>query len=98
MGNARRSSGGYTGLLERMARHVDQFVAPSRFTARMHADRGFPQPVGCLPNFLDRVDGEWRNPAPRPHERPYFFFAGRLERIKGLQTLIALWDQGRTTC
>jgi glycosyltransferase involved in cell wall biosynthesis len=83
----------YTGLLERMARHVDRFVAPSRFTAHMHADRGFPRPVECLPNFIDRADGDWQNPAPRPHEKPYFLFAGRLELIKGLQTLIALWDR-----
>jgi glycosyltransferase involved in cell wall biosynthesis len=83
----------YTGLLERMARHVDQFVAPSRFTARMHAERGFSQPVACLPNFVDREDQDWRNPAPRPQEAPYFLFIGRLERIKGLQTLISLWDR-----
>ena len=82
-----------TGLLERMARHVDQFVAPSRFTARMHAERGFPQPVAYLPNFIDRVDGDWRDPAPRPQEAPYFLFVGRLEQIKGLHTLIALWDR-----
>jgi glycosyltransferase involved in cell wall biosynthesis len=83
----------YTGLLRRMAKHVDQFVAPSRFTARMHAERGFSQPVAYLPNFLDRVDENWRHPAPRPQEAPYFLFVGRLEMIKGLQTLIALWHR-----
>jgi glycosyltransferase involved in cell wall biosynthesis len=82
----------YTGLLDRMAKHVDQFVAPSRFTAQMHADRGFSRPVEHLPNFIDRVDDEWRDPAPRPQEAPYFLFVGRLELIKGLQTLIALWN------
>jgi len=83
----------YTGLLERMARHVDQFVAPSRFTAQMHAERGFRQPVAYLPNFIDRTDDDWQRPAPRPQEDPYFLFVGRLELIKGLQTLIALWDR-----
>ncbi len=83
----------YTGLLKRMAHQVDQFVAPSRFTARMHAERGFPIPVAYLPNFIDRVDEDWRNPVPRPQEAPYFLFVGRLELIKGLQTLIALWDR-----
>lgn len=83
----------YSGLLNRMVKHVDQFVAPSRFTARMHADRGFPRPVAYLPNFIDRVDDDWRNPAPRPHRAPYFLFVGRLEVIKGLQTLIALWNR-----
>ena len=74
----------YTGLLERTARHVDQFVSPSRFTADMHAERGFLEPVAHLPYFIDRVDEEWQRPAPRPHERPYFLFVGRLEVIKGL--------------
>jgi glycosyltransferase involved in cell wall biosynthesis len=83
----------YTGLLDRMAKHVDQFVSPSRFTARMHAERGFPRPFDCLPNFMDRVDEEWRNPGPRPQERPYFLFVGRLETIKGLQSLIPLWHR-----
>jgi glycosyltransferase involved in cell wall biosynthesis len=59
----------------------------------MHADRGFPKPVAHLPYFIERVDDDWRNPAPRPHERPYFLFVGRLEVIKGLQTVIPLWDK-----
>jgi glycosyltransferase involved in cell wall biosynthesis len=83
----------YTGLLDDAARHVDQFVSPSRFTAKMHADRGFSQPVAHLPYFVDRVDGDWQDPAPRPQERPYFLFVGRLELIKGLQTLIDAWKR-----
>jgi glycosyltransferase involved in cell wall biosynthesis len=83
----------YTGLLERMAGHVDQFLAPSRFTAGMHAKRGFTQPVAYLPNFIDPVDRDWQEPAPRPQSALYFLFVGRLELIKGLQTLIALWDK-----
>ncbi len=83
----------YTGLLEKMSRHVDQFVSPSRFTAKMHAERGFCRPVAHLPYFLDRVDADWQTPGPRPQERPYFLFVGRLEVIKGLQTLIPLWHK-----
>jgi glycosyltransferase involved in cell wall biosynthesis len=83
----------YTGMLDRAARHVDQFVSPSRFTSRMHAERGFSQPVAHLPYFIDRVDEQWRNPEPRPQEKPYFLFVGRLEIIKGLQTLIPLWEK-----
>ncbi len=83
----------YTGLLERASKHVDQFVSPSRFTARMHAERGFPQPVAHLPYFIDRVDHEWKSPGPRPQERPYLLFVGRLEKIKGLQTLIDVWGK-----
>jgi glycosyltransferase involved in cell wall biosynthesis len=83
----------YTDRLNRDAAHVDQFVSPSRFTARMHAERGFPQPVAHLPYFIDPVDQDWQQPGPRPQERPYFLFVGRLELIKGLQTLAPLWDK-----
>jgi glycosyltransferase involved in cell wall biosynthesis len=83
----------YMGMLGRMSRHVDQFVSPSRFTAKMHADRGFPKPVAHLPYFINRTDRDWQEPGPRPQERPYFLFVGRLESIKGLQTLIPLWQR-----
>jgi glycosyltransferase involved in cell wall biosynthesis len=83
----------YTGLLEKTSRHVDQFVAPSRFTAKMHAERGFRQPVEYLPYFIDRVDQDWKEPGPRPWEKPYFLFVGRLEVIKGLESLIRLWKR-----
>jgi glycosyltransferase involved in cell wall biosynthesis len=83
----------YTGLLEEASRHIDQFVSPSRFTARMHAERGFQRPVAHLPHFIDRVDHEWKTPGPRPQERPYFLFIGRLEAIKGLQTVIDVWNR-----
>jgi glycosyltransferase involved in cell wall biosynthesis len=82
-----------TGLLQRASRHVDAFIAPSRFTASMHEQRGFWRPLEHLPHFLDRVDGDWERPGPRPQQRPYFLFVGRLERIKGLQTVIPLWHQ-----
>jgi glycosyltransferase involved in cell wall biosynthesis len=83
----------YGGLLERTARSVDRFVAPSRFTAKMHAERGFATTVGHLPYFIEREDSDWSDPGPRPHERPYFLFVGRLEIIKGLQILIDVWSR-----
>jgi glycosyltransferase involved in cell wall biosynthesis len=83
----------YTDMLEKASRHVDRFVSPSRFTASMHAERGFSRPVGHLPYFIDRADKDWQEPGPRRHERPYCLFVGRLEALKGLQTLIAVWDR-----
>jgi glycosyltransferase involved in cell wall biosynthesis len=80
----------YTGMLRRSSKSVDQFVSPSRFTSRMHADRGFSQPVEHLPYFIGHVEkppGILQN----VHPKPYFLFVGRLEKIKGLQTLIPLW-------
>jgi len=83
----------YTRLLPNASRHVDQFVSPSRFTAGMHAKRGFQMPVAHLPYFIDRKDSDWSSPSPRPQKNAYFLFVGRLEVIKGLQTLIELWKR-----
>nr|ADC35835.1 glycosyl transferase group 1 protein [uncultured bacterium 89] len=83
----------YTGLLADSVQHVDQFLAPSRFTAQIHAERGFTAPICHLPNFCDRSDQDWLNPGESPHHRPYFLYAGRLEDEKGPQTLIPFWDR-----
>lgn len=81
----------YTGLLERATKRVDQFISPSRFTARMHEEAGFA-PVAHLPLFC--VPEEPASAPPRTvHERPYFLFVGRLERIKGVDTLIHAWER-----
>ena len=82
----------YTGMISKASNLVDQYVSPSRFTANMHKERGFPQPVSHLPYFIERVDHEWQNPGPQLQERPYFLFVGRLEIIKGLQNLIQAWQ------
>lgn len=85
----------YTGYLKDMGRHVDRYIAPSNFSAYMHAQRGFPYPVGHLPYFIERSDGDWKQPGERPHARPYFLFVGRLEKIKGVHNLIRLWESPR---
>ena len=83
----------YTKLLAAASRGVDQFLSPSRFSAEMHRQRGFPRPIGHLPYFTRQHDHDWQAPESRPHERPYFLFVGRLESIKGLETLILLWSR-----
>jgi glycosyltransferase involved in cell wall biosynthesis len=79
----------YTRLLEREVGHVDMFLAPSAFTLQAHRARGFTAPMSQLPHFLpldeerDAVDGRAAE-----ERRPYFLVVGRLERLKGVQTLI----------
>lgn len=85
-----------TGLLRRTLRHVDAFIAPSRFTRDKHLEFGLEvsAPIVHVPNFLPHPaappPGE-----PSPHERPYFLFAGRLERIKGAHVLVQSFREYR---
>jgi glycosyltransferase involved in cell wall biosynthesis len=81
----------YTNYLHNASEHVDQFVSPSNFSARMHAKRGFKQPIARLPYFTERMENGPGGSS--PHDKPYFLFVGRLEKIKGLHTLIDLWNR-----
>jgi glycosyltransferase involved in cell wall biosynthesis len=82
----------YTGYLERELRHIDLFIAMSEFSRAKHAEFGFAPPMEVLPYFLpdsvgQRVSSQ-TTPSPSP-DRPYFLFVGRLEKIKGLDDVIA---------
>lgn len=79
------------GLLERQARHVDAFIALSRFSADKHAEFGFTRPMTVMPSFLPDAEAE-DTPPPPAGDRPYLLFVGRLERIKGLQDVIPVFD------
>lgn len=83
----------YTGYLEREIRHLDAVIAMSEFSREKHKEFGFPRDMEVLPYFLPDPEGE-AAPTPLgnpPHPRPYFLFAGRLERIKGLDDVIPVF-------
>lgn len=82
----------YGHFFERQLANIDAFIALSQFSRRMHRQFGFPHEMEVIPGFLqDDRRADLREPAPSPHERPYFFFAGRLERIKGLDDVIPVF-------
>ena len=86
----------WTDYLEREARHVDAFIAMSDFSRRKHAEFGFTREMEVLPYFLPDVDAASHQlPAAgtRVHDRPFFLFVGRLERIKGLDEVIRAFRQ-----
>ena len=78
----------YSGLLERAVRHVDAFLAPSRFTAEMHAARGLDIPTVHLPLFIPEPRPVPPTAEPPNGGRPYVLFVGRLEKLKGLQDVV----------
>jgi glycosyltransferase involved in cell wall biosynthesis len=84
----------YSDLLQRSVKHVNAFIAPSRFCKDIHGSMGFKNPMSVLPNFAPGADeqrSKCLNPAERVHPKPYFLFAGRLEKLKGAHTLIPVF-------
>jgi glycosyltransferase involved in cell wall biosynthesis len=85
----------YSGLLERSVKHVDAFIAPSRFIRDTHLRAGLKARIEHLPNFLPDIDGEAHRSLQYNSETtskgPYFLFVGRLEKIKGVQTIIPVF-------
>jgi glycosyltransferase involved in cell wall biosynthesis len=81
----------YTGLMRRAARSIDAFIGPSRFTIEMHRERGLQGKMIQLPLFHTEPGVKSESAVSFGQgsgRRPYFLFVGRLERIKGLQTII----------
>ena len=84
----------YTGYLERQLHHVDAFIAMSEFSRDKHREFGFPYDMEVMPYFLPDVAESISETTDRsPHERPYFLFVGRLERIKGLDDVIPIFER-----
>lgn len=83
----------HTGYMERQLDEVDVFIALSEFSRRKHKEFGFPRDMTVLPPLLgDGDDGPATLPCPEsPHPRPYVLFAGRLERMKGLDDVIPVF-------
>jgi len=82
----------WTGLMSRELEHLDGFIAMSEFSRAKHHEFGFTRPMEVLPYFLpDPSPSDAFTETPRPHERPYFLFVGRLEAIKGLDDVIPLF-------
>jgi len=80
----------YTHLLEKCVASVDTFVSPSIFTRKMHQERGFTLPITVVPNFV-REPAQNLSVDVSSHPRPYFLFVGRLEKMKGVETLLPVF-------
>lgn len=86
----------WTGLMRRATRSIDAFVGPSLFTMNMHASRGLRGTMVQLPLFnkepVSAGDAS-RDPAVGAAigAKPYLLFVGRLEKIKGLHTVLPLF-------
>lgn len=81
-----------SGLLEKMLKHIDCFLSPSRFTLNKHLEMGLDVPFQQMPYFLPEPQTSENLPTKQESSsRPYFLFVGRLEYIKGVQNLIPVF-------
>lgn len=84
----------YTGLLDRMQKHVDTFIAMSDFSRKKHREFGFRRDMEVVNYFLpDKKSIPDPISSSSPHDRPYFLFVGRLEKIKGLDDVIPVFEK-----
>lgn len=88
----------YLGLMEDAVKHVDAFISPSRFNKDKHHQMGLNVRIEHVPCFIPQM----AEVSPKMQEnvegtlgKPYFLFVGRLEKIKGLQTLVAVFRHYR---
>jgi glycosyltransferase involved in cell wall biosynthesis len=81
------------GFFKSQLNHVDVFIAKSEFSRDKHKEFGFPGEMQVVPYFLpDKPDTRDKDES-SPHDRPYFLFVGRLEKIKGLDQVIPVFTE-----
>lgn len=80
----------YTGLMEKAVQHVDAFLALSKFSGQIHQQMNLKAPIIDFPSFVP-APAESNAVVPEAQGKPYFLFASRLEKIKGLHTIIPLF-------
>jgi glycosyltransferase involved in cell wall biosynthesis len=72
-------------LLARSVAKVDAFLAATEFTRRLHLASGLPLRIERLESFSQPPSPQSAAAVP---DRPFFLYAGRLERLKGVADLI----------
>ena len=82
----------YTGYLDRQLDAMDLIVAKSEFSRKKHREFGLRHDMQVLPYFLPDLESS-ALPEPAAHDRPYFLFVGRLEKIKGLQDVFPAFER-----
>ncbi len=78
-----------TGAIQRAVNYIDMFIAPSRFVGEKHRQMGLDIRYEHIPYFVPEPLASSELPALA--KGPYFLFAGRLEYLKGLHTLIPVF-------
>ncbi len=78
----------YTGALKRALARVDAVIAMSEFSRAKHRAFGLEREMVVLPPLLPSAEPDTIPPSTPAGQAPYFFFAGRLEVMKGLDDVL----------
>jgi glycosyltransferase involved in cell wall biosynthesis len=82
-----------SSLLERSVAHLDALICPSRTSQRLHERFAGLVRIERLGHFIpDPTVSE----ASISADRPYFLYAGRLESVKGVESLLHVFARGRS--
>lgn len=93
-----------SGSIHSAASQVNAFLSPSLSCLQVHQNAGFSGPFVHLPGFASAARwpaediSEGRNGcsgSPPDCRPPYFLYAGRLEKLKGLHTVIPIFRERR---
>ena len=84
----------YFGTIDDAISHIDRLVAPTHFAMETHERFGLKAPMFYLPHFVPAVEvdsSEEKSIIDDETQKPFFLYIGRLEKLKGLQTIIPLF-------
>jgi glycosyltransferase involved in cell wall biosynthesis len=83
----------YGNALQKALRHVDAFIVATQFVRERHAGLDIDRRAVVLPHFAPGSH-DWHPAAeelPDHLPAPFFLFVGRLEELKGLQTILPIF-------
>jgi glycosyltransferase involved in cell wall biosynthesis len=86
----------YTNLLKSSLSQVDAIISPSKFAKKIHEERGLKFPITHIPHFAPNYfnsSGQVNEIVPETPQQPFFLYVGRLERLKGVHTLIPIFKR-----
>lgn len=82
------------GALPSALDHIDRILCPSAFALEQHRAAGILRPMEHLPHMVPKPEPAGVEEA-AVHPRPFFVIVGRLEKLKGVQDMIALFSEYR---
>ncbi len=86
----------YSGLMENSLSKLDAIISPSMFSKKLHEKKGLGVPIYHIPNFIPEDyysterGGGYDISFPK---EPFFLYAGRIEKLKGVQNLIPVFSR-----